>query len=103
MSRKRIDGAASELSNGPGRLLGEGLGFTEASGKLGNPTLEGAAAIAVFGAAAAALRRLGAVEATEFPLMRHLYEVVVEERPLAIPWASFFGGEPPRGTPTEAG
>ena len=34
-----------------GGLLGAGLGFSEAAERLGNPTLEGAAAIKVFGAA----------------------------------------------------
>jgi len=30
----------------------------------------------------------------DFPLLRHLYEVVALERPVDIPWSSFFGGEP---------
>jgi glycerol-3-phosphate dehydrogenase (NAD(P)+) len=32
----------------------------------------------------------------EFPLMRHLYEVIALERPVDIPWSRFFGGEPAR-------
>lgn len=77
-----------------GRLLGEGLGFTEAAARLGNPTLEGAAAIKVVGGALPKLTERGIVAADEFPLLRHLYEVVALERPLEIPWSSFFGGEP---------
>jgi glycerol-3-phosphate dehydrogenase (NAD(P)+) len=77
-----------------GRLIGTGLSFTEASARLGNPTLEGAAAIRVFGAALQALTERGVVAEHELPLMRHLYEVIGLERPLQMPWARFFGGEP---------
>jgi glycerol-3-phosphate dehydrogenase (NAD(P)+) len=82
-----------------GRLLGEGMGFTEASDKLGNPTLEGAFAIQVMGGALPKLTERGVIAAEDFPLLRHLYEVVSEEKPLAMPWGRFFGGEP--GTPAE--
>jgi glycerol-3-phosphate dehydrogenase (NAD(P)+) len=34
------------------------------------------------------------VTADDFPLMRHLYEVIALERPLAVPWERFFGNEP---------
>jgi glycerol-3-phosphate dehydrogenase (NAD(P)+) len=77
-----------------GNLLGAGLSFTDAAERLGNPTLEGASAIAVFGDALGKLTERGAVAADDFPLMRHLYEVVGLQRPLNIPWSRFFGGEP---------
>jgi glycerol-3-phosphate dehydrogenase (NAD(P)+) len=77
-----------------GQLLGSGLGFTEAAARLGNPTLEGAAAIREFGAALIRLTERGVVDADAFPLMRHLYELVALERPLDMPWHRFFGGEP---------
>jgi glycerol-3-phosphate dehydrogenase (NAD(P)+) len=77
-----------------GRLVGEGLSFTEAAARLDNPTLEGAAAIKVFGAALVKLTERGIVAPDDFPLMRHLYEVIGLERPLDIPWRRFFGGEP---------
>jgi len=77
-----------------GRLLGAGLAFTEASARLGDPTLEGAAAIKVFGPALARLTERGVIAESAFPLMRHLYEVVGLEQPLAMPWSRFFGGEP---------
>jgi glycerol-3-phosphate dehydrogenase (NAD(P)+) len=77
-----------------GGLLGAGLGFTEAAGRLGNPTLEGAAAIKVFGGALVRLTERGVVAESAFPLMRHLYEIVALERPLNTPWSRFFGGEP---------
>jgi glycerol-3-phosphate dehydrogenase (NAD(P)+) len=77
-----------------GGLLGAGLGFTEAAARLDNPTLEGAAAIKVFGSALVKLTERGIVAEEDFPLMRHLYEVVGLERPLNLPWSRFFGGEP---------
>ena len=76
-----------------GNLLGTGLGFGEAADRLGNPTLEGAAAIKVLGTARERLVERGVVAEGEFPLMRHLYELVALERPLDIPWSRFFGGE----------
>jgi glycerol-3-phosphate dehydrogenase (NAD(P)+) len=77
-----------------GALVGAGLGFTAAAARLGNPTLEGAAAIKVFGAALVKLTERGVVAEDDFPLMRHLYEVIALERPLNMPWSRFFGGEP---------
>jgi glycerol-3-phosphate dehydrogenase (NAD(P)+) len=83
-----------------GNLLGAGLSFTEAAERLGNPTLEGASAITVFGNALGKLTDRGIVADDDFPLMRHLYEVVGLQRPLNIPWSRFFGGEP-TGRPAE--
>jgi glycerol-3-phosphate dehydrogenase (NAD(P)+) len=79
-----------------GHLLGNGLRFTDAAASLGNPTLEGAAAIKVFGAALVKLTERGVVADADFPLMRHLYEVIALEQPLDMPWSRFFGGEPTR-------
>jgi glycerol-3-phosphate dehydrogenase (NAD(P)+) len=79
-----------------GRLLGGGVGFADASARLGNPTLEGAMAIGVFGYALARLAERGVVGRDDFPLMRHLYEVVALEREVDIPWGRFFGGTPAR-------
>jgi glycerol-3-phosphate dehydrogenase (NAD(P)+) len=80
-----------------GKLLGAGVGFSDASARLGNPTLEGAAAIKVFGAALLKLTERGVVAEGAFPLMRHLYEIIALERPLNMPWSRFFGGEPSSG------
>jgi glycerol-3-phosphate dehydrogenase (NAD(P)+) len=79
-----------------GHLLGNGLGFTDAAARLGNPTLEGASAIRVFGDALGKLTERGVVDEDDFPLMRHLHEVIALERPLNMPWSRFFGGEPAR-------
>ncbi len=76
-----------------GRLLGAGVGFEEASAQLGHPTLEGAAAIREIGGALAKLGERGILDPEEFPLLRHLYDVIELERPVDMPWSSFFGGE----------
>jgi glycerol-3-phosphate dehydrogenase (NAD(P)+) len=77
-----------------GRLLGAGVRIEEASERLGHPTLEGAAAIREIGEALPKLAGRGVLSLEDFPLLRHLYEVVALERPVDIPWSSFFGGEP---------
>lgn len=77
-----------------GRLLGEGMTFTEAWDVLDHITLEGAAAIRVVGGALPKLTERGVIGAKEFPLLRHLYDVVGLQQPLSMPWSSFFGGEP---------
>jgi glycerol-3-phosphate dehydrogenase (NAD(P)+) len=57
-------------------------------------TLEGAAAIEVIGGALPKLTGRGIIEPEEFPLMRHLHSVVGLDKPLDMPWHTFFGGEP---------
>jgi glycerol-3-phosphate dehydrogenase (NAD(P)+) len=79
-----------------GRLLGQGMGFSDAWEHLGHITLEGAAAIRVIGGALPKLTERGVIGAEEFPLLRHLYEVIGLEQPLDVPWERFFGGEPGR-------
>jgi glycerol-3-phosphate dehydrogenase (NAD(P)+) len=76
-----------------GRLVGSGLRFSEAQEKMAGITLEGAAAIEVIGGALRELTERGEIQPTDFPLMRHLYAVVVEDRPVQVPWETFFGGE----------
>jgi glycerol-3-phosphate dehydrogenase (NAD(P)+) len=85
-----------------GTLLGAGLVFSEAAARLDNPTLEGAAAITVFGDALVRLTERGVVVEDDFPLMRHLYEVIALERPLDMPWSRFFGAEPTQRAPRAA-
>jgi glycerol-3-phosphate dehydrogenase (NAD(P)+) len=76
-----------------GRLVGSGLRFSEAREKMAGITLEGAAAIKVIGGGLLELTERGEIQPTDFPLMRHLYAVVVEDRPVQVPWETFFGGE----------
>lgn len=77
-----------------GRLLGQGMSFTEAWAALDHITLEGAAAIRVIGGALPKLTARGVIDADDFPLLRHLHDVVGLEQPLDMPWSAFFGGEP---------
>jgi glycerol-3-phosphate dehydrogenase (NAD(P)+) len=76
-----------------GRLVGSGLRFSEARGRMPRVTLEGAAAIEVIGGALPTLARRGIVAPEDFPLMRHLHSVVALDEPLDMPWSTFFGGE----------
>jgi len=77
-----------------GRLVGSGLRFSEARGRMPGVTLEGAAAIEVIGGALPRLTERGVIRAEDFPLMRHLHSVVALDEPLDMPWSMFFGGEP---------
>ena len=77
-----------------GRLIGSGLRFSEARGRMLGVTLEGAAAIEVIGGALPKLTERGIVEPEDFPLMRYLHSVVGADEPLDMPWSTFFGGEP---------
>lgn len=76
-----------------GRLLGAGWTFSDAREALGNPTLEGAACIDVVGGALPKLTERGVIGGHEFPLLRHLYEVVGLAQPLDVPWHTFFRNE----------
>lgn len=76
-----------------GKLLGAGARFAEASERLGHPTLEGAVAIRELGEALPRLAKRGMLSLEDFPLLRHLYEVIALDRSVDIPWSSFFGGE----------
>jgi glycerol-3-phosphate dehydrogenase (NAD(P)+) len=75
-----------------GRLLGSGLRFSEARARLGDITLEGAAAIQVIGGALPRLTDRGVIGPEDFPLMRHLHAVVGRDQPAEMPWSTFFGG-----------
>jgi glycerol-3-phosphate dehydrogenase (NAD(P)+) len=86
-----------------GRLLGTGMRFEEASAQLGNPTLEGAAAIREIGGALPRLTQRGLVGPDDLPLLRHLYEVIALERPVDMPWDAFFGADTERVLARRAG
>lgn len=74
-----------------GRLVGSGLTFSEAKAKMPGVTLEGAAAIVVMGKALERLTERGVIPAEQFPLLRHLYQVVGLDAKVDLPWKSFFG------------
>jgi glycerol-3-phosphate dehydrogenase (NAD(P)+) len=78
-----------------GGFVGEGIPFSAVRDvRMKGVTLEGVAAIVVIGEALQRLTERGVVAPGEFPLTRFLYDVVVHDAPLDIPWSSFFGGEP---------
>lgn len=85
--------SASGRNRAVGRLVGAGMPFEQAREQLGDPTLEGSAAIAVIGAALGPLTERRVVGPEDFPLVRHLYDVIVHDRRLHMPWGAFFGGE----------
>jgi glycerol-3-phosphate dehydrogenase (NAD(P)+) len=77
-----------------GRFVGAGVPFSEVrEEKMKGVTLEGVAAINVIGGALPKLAERGVVSPEDFPLMRHLYEVVANDAPVDMPWGTFFGGE----------
>jgi glycerol-3-phosphate dehydrogenase (NAD(P)+) len=75
-----------------GRLLGSGLRMSEARARMGDITLEGAAAIQVIGGALPKLTDRGVIGPEDFPLLRQLHAVVGQDQPPAMPWSAFFGG-----------
>lgn len=76
-----------------GTLVGEGLTFSEARDRMPGVTLEGAAAIKVIGDAFERLTERGVVRPEQFPLLRHLHEVVAKDRAVDVPWKTFFGAD----------
>ncbi len=77
-----------------GRFVGSGVPFSEVrEKKMKGVTLEGVAAINVIGGALPKLAGRGLVGEDDFPLMRHLYDVVAHDAPVDMPWETFFGGE----------
>jgi len=76
-----------------GRLVGAGLTFSEAKGQMPGVTLEGAAAIKVIGDAFVRLTERGVLQADQFPLLRHLHDVVANDQAVNVPWKSFFGAD----------
>jgi glycerol-3-phosphate dehydrogenase (NAD(P)+) len=56
------------------------------------------AAIRVVGGALEKLTERGLVAPEDYPLMRHLFDVVARDEPLDMPWSTFFGGEPVAGS-----
>ncbi|GAA1388832.1 NAD(P)H-dependent glycerol-3-phosphate dehydrogenase [Luteococcus peritonei] len=74
-----------------GTLVGTGMTFSEAKAQMPGVTLEGATCIVVVGEALKKLTERGVVPPEQFPLLRHLYEVVGEDKPVDVPWKTFFG------------
>jgi glycerol-3-phosphate dehydrogenase (NAD(P)+) len=73
-----------------GKLLGSGLRYAEARRLMAGETLESVEIITRVGRALPQLVQRGLVKESDFPLMRHLYEVIHEAKEPAFPWESFF-------------
>ena len=72
-----------------GTLLGRGLSFDEAMAQLKGVTLE---SIVIATRSARAVQKkieAGELKEEDFPLLRHIYEIIVEKKPVNIPWARF--------------
>lgn len=82
-----------------GRLVGAGMSFSQARATMQGVTLEGVAAIGVIGGALAKLTSRAVIKKTDFPLLRHLYEIVALDQPVNVPWNSFFGQDGSGGGP----
>lgn len=80
-----------------GRLVGQGMTFTEAKATMPGVTLEGATAIGVIGKALRRRKELGALDADAFPLLEDLYRVVGEDKPVDLRWKTYFGGRDGNG------
>ena len=69
-----------------GVLLGQGMSFDEAQKKLAGVTLE---SISIIRTAARALRARKDATIDDFPLLRHLDELLFRNASLEIPWKEF--------------
>lgn len=77
-----------------GAYVGAGVPFSEIrNDKMKGITLEGVAAVKVVGRAVERLTERGLIKAQDYPLLRALYDIVVNDAPLDLPWSTFFGGE----------
>lgn len=72
-----------------GTLLGRGLSFDEAMETLKGVTLE---SIVIATRSARAVKKkiaAGELQEKDFPLLMHIYEIIVEKKPVNIPWQAF--------------
>ena len=72
-----------------GTLLGRGMGFGEAMDTLKGVTLE---SVVIATRAARAVKKkiaAGELAAASFPLLLHVYDIIVENAPVDIPWTAF--------------
>ena len=72
-----------------GTLLGRGLNIDEALAELKGVTLE---SVVIATRSARAIRKKveqGVLDARDFPLLDHMYQVIVEKQPVDVPWAKF--------------
>jgi len=74
-----------------GRYVGAGIPFSEVRDiHMKGVTMEGVVAIKVIGATMEPLTKRGVIKEHDFPLLRHLYDIIVHDKPLNMPWDKFF-------------
>ncbi len=73
-----------------GRLLGQGIPYLEARQMLAGETLESVEIITRVARAIPKLEARGLVRGEDFPLLRHLDEVINQGRAVGLPWERFF-------------
>ena len=72
-----------------GTLLGRGFSIDDALAELKGVTLE-SIVIATRSARAVAKKiSAGELNADDFPLLQHIYEIIVEKKPVDVPWDKF--------------
>ena len=72
-----------------GTLLGRGLSFDEAMDTLKGVTLE---SIVIATRSARAVKKKiaqGVLKEEDFPLLMHIYEIIVDKKPVNVPWKKF--------------
>ena len=72
-----------------GELLGQGLPFKEALQKLSGVTLESISVITNVAHALRIRHEMGTANINQFPLLRHLDEIINQNAPVKIPWNEF--------------
>jgi len=72
-----------------GTLLGQGLTFAQAKQELVGITLESDVIAVRIGEAIKALIDAGKIDKKEFPLLLHIYEIIVNNAMIDIPWKDF--------------
>lgn len=72
-----------------GKLLGRGSSFKEAIRKLEGVTLESVAITRVVADALRVQEEMGVIHLADFPLLKHIDEIINHGKPVNIPWKEF--------------
>jgi glycerol-3-phosphate dehydrogenase (NAD(P)+) len=77
-----------------GRWLGLGIGLREAVRRMEGATLECLEILRVLRSALPELERQRRVALADLPLVQHLWQIALDDQPVAMPFDRFFGGGP---------
>lgn len=75
-----------------GRLLGQGLTYSQARAEMAGETLESAEVVTQLAKVLPRLEQRGLIGPHELPVLRLLCRVITQEQPATIPFDAFFGG-----------